>query len=96
MQVCLNNKTFDVEIIRKPNKNIYMRFKDSHTITVSCSRLVSEREIEKILYKNEDSLLKMVEKKENEEKKEAFFWYLGKPYKKVFDGISKNVFFERD
>ena len=96
MQIKLNDKIFNVEIIRKPNKNIYMRFKDSHTITVSCSRLISEREIEKILYKNEDSLLKMFEKKANEERKDAYFWYLGKPYTKVFDGISKNVFFESD
>ncbi len=94
MQICLNDRKIDVEIIRKPNKNIYMRFKDSHTLTVSCSRLVSEREIEKILYKNEDSLGKMLIKKEKEEKKDAFFWYLGKPYTKVLDGITKNVFFE--
>ena len=73
MQIKLNDKIFNVEIIRKPNKNIYMRFKDSHTITVSCSRLISEREIEKILYKNEDSLLKMFEKKKMKKEKMLSF-----------------------
>ena len=63
MQVILEDKPFTVEIIRKPNKNIYMRFKDSHTISVSVNRFVSEKEIERIIYKNQDSLLKMVKKR---------------------------------
>ena len=96
MQVVLDNKPFEVEIIRKPNKNIYMRFKNQNTIMVSCNRLVSEKEIEKLLIKNKESLLKMYEKKAKEEMNDAFFWYLGKPYTKVFDGISKTVAFERD
>ena len=96
MQVILDDKTFNVEIIRKPNKNIYMRLKDSHTISVSANRFVSEKEIEKIIYKNEDSLLKMVKNKEKEEAKENFFWYLGKSYTKIFDGTSKEVSFMQD
>ena len=96
MQVVLDNKLFEVEIIRKPNKNIYMRFKNQNTIMVSCNRLVSEKEIEKLLIKNKESLLKMYEKKAKEEMNDAFFWYLGKAYTRVFDGISKEVFFEQD
>lgn len=96
MQVILEDKPFTVEIIRKPNKNIYMRFKDSHTISVSVNRFVSEKEIERIIYKNQDSLLKMVKKKEQEEEKGNFFWYLGKSYTKVFDGTSKEVSFLQD
>ena len=96
MQVVLDNKLFEVEIIRKPNKNIYMRFKNQNTIMVSCNRLVSEKEIEKLLIKNKESLLKMYEKKAKEEMNDAFFWYLGKAYTRIFDGISKGVFFEQD
>ena len=57
MQIVLDNKPFEVEINRKPNKNIYMRFKNSHTITVNCSRLVSAKEIERLLYQNADALI---------------------------------------
>ena len=96
MQIVLDNKPFEVEINRKPNKNIYMRFKNSHTITVNCSRLVSAKEIERLLYQNADALIKMYEKKASEEQKDAFFWYLGKSYTRIFDGESKEVFFEQD
>ena len=96
MQITLDNKTFDLEILRKPNKNLYIRFLDAHTMIVTCNKWVSEKEIKKIIEKNKTSLLKMAAKKEQEETKDAFFWYLGKPYTRVFDGVSKEATFERD
>lgn len=96
MQITLDNKTFDLEILRKPNKNLYIRFLDAHTMIVTCNKWVSEKEIKKIIEKNKTSLLKMAAKKAQEETKEAFFWYLGKPYTRVFDGVSKEATFARD
>ena len=96
MQITLDNKTFDLEILRKPNKNLYIRFLDAHTMIVTCNKWVSEKEIKKIIEKNKTSLLKMAAKKEQEEIKDTFFWYLGKPYTRVFDGVSKEATFERD
>ena len=52
MEYLLDNHVFNVLILRKPNKNIYMRFKDQNTILVTCSRFVSEKEILRILNKN--------------------------------------------
>lgn len=96
MQITLDNKTFDLEILRKPNKNLYIRFLDAHTMIVTCNKWVSEKEIKKIIEKNKTSLLKMAAKKAQEETKDAFFWYLGKPYTRVFDGVSKEATFARD
>ena len=96
MEYLLDNHVLNVLILRKPNKNIYMRFKDQNTILVTCSRFVSEKEILRILNKNQDSLLKMYLKKVKEEEKDSFFWYLGKSYTRVFDGVSKDPFFEKD
>ena len=96
MQITLDNKTFDLKILRKPNKNLYIRFLDAHTMIVTCNKWVSEKEIKKIIEKNKTSLLKMAAKKAQEETKDAFFWYLGKPYTRVFDGVSKEATFERD
>lgn len=96
MQITLDNKTFDLEILRKPNKNLYIRFLDAHTMIVTCNKWVSEKEIKKIIEKNKTSLLKMAAKKEQEEIKDTFFWYLGKPYTRVFDGVSKEATFARD
>ena len=95
-RVTLDNKTFDLEILRKPNKNLYIRFLDAHTMIVTCNKWVSEKEIKKIIEKNKTSLLKMAAKKAQEETKDAFFWYLGKPYTRVFDGVSKEATFARD
>ena len=96
MEYLLDNHVLNVLILRKPNKNIYMRFKDQNTILVTCSRFVSEKEILRILNKNQDSLLKIYLKKVKEEEKDYFFWYLGKSYTRVFDGVSKDPFFEKD
>ena len=96
MQITLDNKTFDLEILRKPNKNLYIRFLDAHTMIVTCNKWVSEKEIKKIIEKNKTSLLKMAAKKAQEEINDAFFWYLGKPYTRVFDGVSKEATFARD
>ena len=96
MTIELNQKTIQVEIIRKPNKNIYMRMASAYVLTVSCNRFVSEKEIERILEKNKDALEKMQAKKEKEETKDSFFWYLGKCYTKVFDGMTKEVTFFQD
>ena len=65
MQITLDNKTFDLEILRKPNKNLYIRFLDAHTIIVTCNKWVSEKEIKKIIEKNKTSLLKMAAKAED-------------------------------
>ncbi len=96
MKIELNNQEIDVQIIRKPNKNIYMRFIDSHTLSVSCHRFVSEKEILRILEKNRVSLERMQKQKEKEETKDIFFQYLGKSYTRIFDGESKEVHFIDD
>ena len=49
MEITLNNKAVFVELIRKPNKNIYMRFKDENTLSVTCNKYISEKEIKQIL-----------------------------------------------
>ena len=96
MQYVLDNHVLNVLVLRKPNKNIYMRFKDQNTILVTCNRFVSEKEILHILNNNQSSLLKMYLKKVKEEEKDSFFFYLGKAYTTVFDGVSKSVYFESD
>ena len=93
MQAIINQKAIDVLIERKQNKNVYIRAVDDHTIKVTCNRLILERDIKRLIENNEKAILKMLTLKAQEEEKKAYFWYLGKPYTKVFDGISKNVFF---
>lgn len=90
MEVTLQNKIFPVLIERKNNKNIYFRFKDD-VLYVTCNRFVSERELEKIILKNEMSLYRMYQRVAKKESRELTFTYLGKPYVKVFDESIKKV-----
>jgi len=96
VEITLNNKAVFVELIRKPNKNIYMRFKDENTLSVTCNKYISEKEIKQILEKNKKSLARMQFLKQKEIEKDYFFQYLGKSYTRVFDGTSKNVTFIED
>ena len=96
MTIILNNKEIEIEILRKPNKNIYMRFKTHDTLTVSCHLKIREKEILKILEKNKKSLERMQAIKEKEEQKDIFFWYLGKSYTRILDGKTKEPYFIED
>ncbi len=96
MQLKIKEHTIEVQIVRKNNKNIYMRFIDQHTLVVTSNRLVSEREIAKIIEKNMKAIVKMWQKKEQEEQRDAFFCYLGRQYTRVFDGVTKEVEFVSD
>ena len=76
----LNNKEYPIEIIRKNNKNTYLRVKEDLKIYVTTNKFVSDKEIEKFIMKNSDSIVKMIEKMKNRVKKKEEFYFLGKKY----------------
>lgn len=80
-----NGVTVEYEIIRKNNKNIYFRFKDDLKLYISAPMYISIKEIEKLILKNEDSLLKMYAKIENKILEDDMIYYLGKKYLMVID-----------
>lgn len=94
MKIELDEHIIDVNVIRRPNKKIYMRFKNATELEVSCSRLIPSFEIERVLNTNKDALLKMYLHKYKEEMSEAYFCYLGRKYTKLFDGETKDVYFD--
>ena len=79
----IKNEIIPVVILKKKNKNIYMRFSND-TLVVSCNTRISNKEIGNLLEKNRSSLEKMWSKYQKEKAKESSFWYLGKPYKVIF------------
>lgn len=92
MEYELNQEIINVVIIRKNNKNVYMRFQDDKTLTITCNRFVSQKEITKILNNNKKALEKMHLQKKKEVNLEKYFNYLGKSYQIIFDGRSKPYF----
>jgi predicted metal-dependent hydrolase len=65
MYLTIDNIEYEVVIIRKPIKNLYIRVKDDLKIYVNASRWASINEIKKILNNEIDSIIKMILKQKN-------------------------------
>ena len=104
MNIKINNKIYNVEIIYKNNKNRYLRIKDDLKIVVTEPLKISEKKIQKFVESNIDYISKVIiQKEEVLAKKKDKFQYLGKLYdicyineRKIFLGeekalIGKNV-----
>lgn len=70
---------YPVEVIRKNNKNTYIRIQDGR-IVVSTNYWVTKKQILSILGRNEASIHKMITKCQQKKEKREKFTYLGKYY----------------
>jgi len=99
MQVELNGILYDVEIIKKNNKNTYVRVKDGK-IVVTTNYFVSKSEIIKLIKDNKDSIIKMISKDNKKKDKKDNFYYFGNKYDVVYGfneiEITNNKIFVRD
>lgn len=96
MQVVINDQVIDVIIERKPNKNLYIRFKSDLKMYVTCNRLISENEILKVINKNIKSLTRMYNHQLNVNDNETFYYFLGDKYTVIFDETSKSPKLDTD
>lgn len=71
----------DVVIIKKRNKNTYIRVKDDMKIYITTNYFVSQNEIRNLLDNNNDFINKMIKEKQNKINKDKEFYFLGKEYK---------------
>ena len=92
MTITLKDKTYNVFITRKNNKNMYLRVKKDG-IYISCNYFVTTSMIKSFIMKNEEDIIKMIETVERKEKKNEEFYYLGNKYDVVIlNTISKMEF----
>ncbi len=83
MKYKIDNNIYEVEIIRKNNKNTYVRVKDGK-IVVTTSFLTTKLTVTKILDDNVSFLKKALYKDLKKQEKNDRFYYLGKCYGVVF------------
>ena len=83
MVVNYNNKDYEVEIIKKNNKNIYVRVKNSKVI-VTCNYFTTNRQIEKLIKENYSSITNMIDYDKNKQEKAEKFYLFGKNYDVVY------------
>lgn len=80
MEFKIEENIYPVEIIKKNNKNTYIRVKSGGIISVTTNRWVTEKQIEKLLNNNAESLKKMLIKCQREDSKKENFYILGTIY----------------
>ena len=76
----LDGQTYNVLMVKKKNKNTYIKIKDDMTIYVTTNYLTSKREVKIILDNEKDFLRKALLKTRKKLEKEQLFYYLGKKY----------------
>ena len=96
MKTIINDIPIEVEIIRKSNKNIYLRVKDDLKLYITCPYLFSKKEIEDIIEKNTYQIYEMYQRQVKTSQKEEFFNYLGKSYVVVIDATRDEVGFDEE
>ena len=83
MQIKIGNDYYDVEIIKKNNKNTYIRVKDGKII-VTTNRFTSNAFITKLITDNLGSITKMLSSDNKKREKKESFYYFGKVYNVIY------------
>lgn len=76
----LDGQTYNVLVVKKNNKNTYIKIKDDMTIYVTTNYFTSKREVKVILDNEKDFLRKALSRTRKKLEKEELFYYLGKKY----------------
>ena len=91
MKYILDNKEYDVEIIKKRNKKTYVRDKEDLTIHITTNFFATKKEIKNLLDNNHDFLRGAIEKRIKEREKENGFYIFGEKYDVIVMPQFKNI-----
>ncbi len=83
MNIKINEKTYEIEIIKKNNRNTYIRVKNSK-IVVTTNHFTSKQTIIKLINDNITSIIKMINADKKKQSKDEEFYYFGKKYDIVY------------
>lgn len=86
-------KNYEVELIKKNNKNTYVRVRENK-IYVTTNYFTSEKRIKKLLEENKSSIGKMIERSRKIEEKKELFLLFGNYYDIVYGDFEKNIIIE--
>lgn len=92
MNYVINGQVYKVEIIRKNNKNTYIRVKPDLTIYVTTNYFVTKKQIEHLLEQNIDYLKKMIDRSLINQEKQNKFYYLGNEYQVIYMDTNTEIY----
>ena len=98
MNIVIDDKTYVIEIIKKNNKNTYIRVKNGKII-VTTNYFTSKNAILKLIKDNLASITKMIDTDIKKQDKVANFYYFGKCYDIIygfsnFEFTNNKIFFQ--
>lgn len=91
MEYEIEGKIYKVVIIKKRNKNTYIRVKDDMNVYVTTNYLTSKKYIKNLLDENYSYLVKMINNMCKKNEKKDLFFYLGNSYDIIFVNDLKKV-----
>ncbi len=80
MKYVIDGTQYEVILVKKNNKNTYIRVKEDGKIYVTTNFLVSKNYIKQLLDNNYSTIKKMVERNKIKQEKNKSFYFLGKKY----------------
>lgn len=89
MKYIIDGKEYEVKIIKKNNKNTYLRVKEDLTIQVTTSYLTTKKYIKKLLDNNTNSIRRMINLRIEEKERNKKFYYLGNIYDIIIKEVDK-------
>lgn len=96
MKYVVDGKELEVVIIKKRNKNTYVRVKEDMKIYVTTNYLTTKGYIKKLLDENYNYLCKMIDKMCKRNEKSDLFFYLGNSYDIIFVNDLKKIDVDSD
>ena len=80
MKYVIDGTQYEVILVKKNNKNTYIRVKEDDKIYVTTNFLASKNYIKQLLDNNYSTIKKMVERNKIKQEKNKSFYFLGKKY----------------
>jgi len=96
MKYKIDNQEYNIIIIKKNNKNTYIRVNNDLNIVITTNRFTTKKMILNMLENNEESIKKMINQKRKQQEKNEKFWYLGQSYDIIVISSWKSVEFDKD
>lgn len=85
-----NDKEYEVEVIKKNNKNTYVRVRDNK-VYVTTNYFTSNRTIEALLKENEQAIGKMIDRAIKREKSKELFLLFGTYYEVIYGDFDRQI-----
>ena len=96
MKYKIDNEEYTILIIKKNNKNTYLRVTENLEIQITTNHFTTKRMILKILQNNENTIKKMILQRKKQNEKNEKFWYLGKSYDIIVISSWKDIEFDNN